>query len=157
MEKIVYNLSRREAFEIDKKAVFGEEEIAWITIGEPLEYFTHVNNQSLVDCPTLKLLFWDICEIKPYINFITGEEEVINPPKVDIAIEIVDFLLANQDKHIIVNCAAGVSRSGAIAQFCQDFLGYTWNERCKSRAAPNSLLYRMMRDYYKLEDLNKYQ
>ena len=96
MEKIVYNLSRKEAFQVDAELIEGE--IAWITIGEPHENFTHVINQSLVNCPTLKLLFWDICEVRPYTNFITGEEEIIDPPKVDTAIEIVDFLLANYHK-----------------------------------------------------------
>ena len=70
------------------------------------------------------------------------------PPTEWDAKAIVDFLLKHADKNVIVNCAAGISRSGAVAQFCEECLGYEWDEQDKRRAMPNYLLFKMMRDYY---------
>jgi len=154
MEKIVYNLSRREAGRFNGE--FDHTNAVWISIGEPTDEFVHTKNEHLDKLPNLKMCFWDITRARNYTNFITGEEEQADPPKVDQAMQIVDFLLKHSDKDVIVNCAMGISRSGAIAQFCQDFLFHQWPKRFQDRACPNTLLYNMMRDYYKGENLIKY-
>jgi len=74
----------------------------------------------------------------------------LNLPSLKDDGKIVRFLLKHTDKSVIVNCAAGVSRSGAIAQFCNDFLGYEWEPFCKKNADPNHVLYDLMVEYFNL-------
>ena len=92
--------------------------------------------------PNLKIELWDLTKEVEY------DGRVIGPPSEENAAQIVNFILENPGKHIIVNCAAGVSRSGAVAQFCQDCLGYTWPYYYRSRAVPNMVLYRKMVNFY---------
>lgn len=45
------------------------------------------------------------------------------------ASEIIDFLDKNKDKKLaIIHCAAGVSRSGAVGQFANDYFGGNYFE-----------------------------
>lgn len=45
------------------------------------------------------------------------------------AAELIEFIEANKDKQIfIVHCAAGISRSGAIAMFINDLYGNSYKE-----------------------------
>ena len=113
----------------------------WISVNEPDSIAYPTENPKLDDC-SLKLYFWDITQETPY------GDEMLLPPTMDDAIQIVDFILANPDRDILTNCAAGISRSGAICQFCEDYLGYEWVQAFKNRAFPNTLLYRMMVAYY---------
>lgn len=114
----------------------------WISISEPDELNTVVSNEFLDQLPKLYLSFWDLAEV------IIHGGRTLYPPSPDIAKAIVDFLLSHRGKAVIVNCAAGISRSGAVAQFCEDFLGYKWAEMGKKNALPNSTLYKLMRDYF---------
>lgn len=134
----VINLNRSEAKEWSGKA----ENSIWITIGEPRKNFTHIHNPILDKFPTLRLEFYDITKIT--IDKDTGEK--VYPPGKNEAKLIVDFILAHPGKNVIVNCAAGKSRSGAIAQFCNK-LGFEWGKG-RDRAIPNPLLYSLMWDYY---------
>ena len=135
--KQVANYSRKEA-----KAYSRFFTGVWISIMEPNQ--PHIENEFLDKCPNLKIKFWDTTKIVK----IFGTEDYAYPPTKEDAKQIVDFLIIHKDRHVIVNCAAGISRSGAVAQFCSDFLGHEWMENFKVRAYPNSLLYRMMMDYY---------
>ena len=114
----------------------------WISISEPNDQKSVIDNEILGKLPTLRLSFWDLTES------VKHDGETIHPPDENIAKEIVDFLLSHKDMNVIVNCAAGISRSGAVAQFCEDFLGYEWLEMGKKNALPNSVLYKLMRDYF---------
>jgi len=140
--KRVFNVPRVAAEDFGNDDPRLPEKLVWISISEPGEPDTIVTNLFLEKCPTLKLSLWDL---KESIEF---NGEVIHPPSKEDAITIVDFLVQHTDKHVFVNCAAGVSRSGAVARFCQDFLGYRWPDFYKAVAIPNSVLYRLMVEYY---------
>jgi len=66
------------------------------------------------------------------------------PPTEHDALEIVRFLLDNEGKDVITNCAAGISRSAAICKFLESHMGYEWIEGYKKLSAPNNLLYQLL-------------
>ena len=49
---------------------------------------------------------------------------------------------------VIVNCAAGVSRSSAICKFLEDYMGYKWSDFGKEYALPNMLVYDLLKQAY---------
>lgn len=116
--------------------------VAWISIGEPEKSFRHIQNEILDKCSKLKISFHDLCEP------LESEEKELFPPTRRIAHKIVRFILDNKDKNIVVNCAAGVSRSGAVCKFLEDVLGYKWIEFGKELALPNMLLYDLLVEAY---------
>jgi hypothetical protein len=118
----------------------------WIAIGEPEGTYEEVTNPILDVLPKLHLCFWDLTAPVSAIGQAQGT--LLYPPDYHDARQIVDFILQHKGKHVLVNCAAGVSRSGAVAQFCHDMLGYDWMDMGRRAAAPNSVLYRKMVDYY---------
>jgi rhodanese-related sulfurtransferase len=123
---------------------------AWISIHEP-EDGPHVTNETLDRLPNLKLRFWDITE--PLV--IIGEEFPALPATQNDIQTIFEFLITHQEKNIIANCRAGVSRSGAISQFCSDFLGHVWDDESKRRAVPNHYIYRgLVEEYQKYKGHN---
>lgn len=117
--------------------------VAWISIGEPEKSFQHIQNETLDKCPKLKISFHDLKEA-------TEDDKKNNlfPPTRKIAHKIVRFILDNEDKNIVVNCAAGISRSGAVCKFLEDVLGYKWIEFGKVLALPNMLLYDLLVEAY---------
>lgn len=148
----VINIQRRIASnfqrEITKFPWFLVENSIWISISEPGISNTQVNNSVLDQCPKLEISFWDIEKNFNYTNPENGVSEILRPPSDEDAEKIVDFILDNPNKNVIVNCKAGVSRSGAVAQFCEDILSYEWSRSHKNIAVPNMLLYRKMVNYY---------
>jgi|688.fasta_scaffold757876_2 predicted protein tyrosine phosphatase len=138
--KTVTNFSRKNIREYNQK--LSKDSAIWISIGEPGEENSKVVNESLSEIPHLHLDFWDV--VQP----IEFDGEIFHPPSDEDARKIVDFILEHKDKDILVNCAAGVSRSGAIAQFCSYALAYKWTENGKRKAVPNFLLYNKMISYY---------
>jgi predicted protein tyrosine phosphatase len=117
-------------------------EVAWISIGEPEKSFEHIQNETLDKCAKLKIRFHDLCEP------IESTERELFPPTRKIAHKIVRFILDNKDKNFVVNCAAGISRSGAVCKFLEDVLGYKWIEFGKELALPNMLLYDLLVEAY---------
>lgn len=107
----------------------------WISISEPGEGDTIASNPILDELPKLKIPLWDLTKE------VDHQGKIIGPPTYRDARRIVDFILEHPEHHVI-------SRSGAVAQFCQDFLGYKWNEYAKSMAVPNSVFYRRMAEYW---------
>lgn len=118
------------------------ENCVWISISEPDCLDSIVSNEILDKLPVLRLSFWDLT------SPIVFHGETLFPPSEAYAKSIVDFLVTNKGKNVIVNCAAGVSRSGAVAQFCADYMDHEWMEEGKKNAVPNHVLYNLMRDYY---------
>lgn len=146
--KTVSNIPRKIAENATETQVSPES--VWISITEPdLE---HSTNPVLDKLPTLKLKFWDITNPVCLLSLDGKSEGYGYPPSEHDAKAIVDFLLQNSNKHVIVNCKAGKSRSGAVAQFCHDMLGMRWPDEWQRRATPNSVLYRLMVDYYLLKN-----
>jgi hypothetical protein len=136
----VNNIPRIEA--INWKTPIDPDKYIWISIQEPEQ--PHIHNQILDHLPNLKIRFWDLTAPVQGI----GLGEYFYPPTEYDAKEIVDFLLAHQGKNVISNCKAGKCRSGAVSQFCVDYLGYEWHVDGYKRAVPNHLLYNMMAEYY---------
>lgn len=74
---------------------------------------------------------------------------------IDQAIDLLEFLDKNKDKETcIVHCSAGISRSGAIGTFVNDYFkgDYFDFKRQNSHIKPNNLVLRMM----KAAMVNKY-
>lgn len=139
--KTVYNISRKVA----RASPNIPENTIWISIEEPDVETSIVNNLAWSNLPKLTLQFWDVTEslVLPDYTANPVTEKQVN--------EILEFLLKYPTHDVIVNCAAGVSRSGAIAQFCQDILSYKWDETTKRKATPNHLLYRMLVNQYQIK------
>jgi hypothetical protein len=129
---------------------------AWISIQEedqpnaaPPRFYPPSKNQYLDKLNTLKLKFSDVTgviEEKGLKSF--HKSKFYNPPTKRHAKQIVDFILANEGKNFIVNCAAGISRSGAVCKFLHDMMGYDWNELGAETPRPNKVLYPMLVEYY---------
>ena len=150
MNKVI-NVNRNTARKFGISDVFVEDKVLeeiigepiWISISEPDMPLTVVKNYYLDHRPNLKLAFWDV-----------GEDFSMNgqsypPASEKDAKKIVDFILQNPGKDILINCAAGVSRSSAICKFCEDILGYEWVKERKVHARPNTYLFELMLKYYK--------
>lgn len=131
--KTVYNIPRHDAK--DTNRVFDASKYAWISIQEPLtrdgNIKPHITNEYLDKLPNLKVSFWDIEESQPGI--VPASPEVLD--------ELFAFIMTHRDSNIVVNCAAGKSRSGAIAKFCVEKLGHIWDIKSQQRADPNLYIY----------------
>lgn len=147
-------------------------DFAWISISEPDQPDTVVSNPILDKYPNLKISFWDTTFNSVLTDIKNGTEIKYHPPSYSDARKIVNFLLKNDGRDIIAQCAAGYSRSTAICKFCEDVLGYKWlegevdtetgpktgiekhvkNEKSqywgKKWSDPNPVLYQKMVDYY---------
>jgi hypothetical protein len=127
------------------------DEWAWISINEPITN-RHVvqdivTNKFLNDLNNLKIDFWDV-EYPIYpIKSIDPDGEILFPMTEDAVKKILDFLLDNSGKSIIINCAAGISRSGAICKFCENHLNYTWTKN-KEFSDPNNYIYELLKKVY---------
>lgn len=115
--------------------------LAWISIGEPEPSFRHISNEILDKATVLKISFSDFTKLE---DIQSGDF----PPTKEIADEILNFILENVGKHFVVNCAAGVSRSGAICKFLQDEFDYDWPKYYQDLAYPNHLLYNLLIESY---------
>lgn len=78
----------------------------------------------------LRLMFDDVDEPLhvPLVGDIPDNREYIPvvPMSEAQGQQILDFVRANEDKKVfIVHCAAGVSRSGAVAKFIMEYFGET--------------------------------
>lgn len=137
----VININRQAAIEWR----YTPENTIWVSISEPKCDDTIVHNPVFNSIPQLKIAFWDVTkQIK-----IVGQDELVEPPTEFDAKSIVDFILSHKGKNVIVNCAAGISRSGAVARFCHDELGYKWPESEWRDTRPNKLLLELMTKYYR--------
>jgi predicted protein tyrosine phosphatase len=118
-----------------------------LSIGEPFVSDSFVSNKYLEGCPHLRLAFWDTCEP---VEGLFGE--IFDPPTKEQAAQIVDFLEKNRGKNILVNCAAGISRSGAVCAFLEKHMNYEWliagRKRTYKKHGPNLKLLGLMEHYY---------
>lgn len=73
--------------------------------------------------------------------------------------QIVEFLDSNKSiDNLIVHCAAGISRSGAVGRFALDYLnGDRENFKINnSQILPNGRVLRMLNEAWRIEKSNKY-
>lgn len=118
--KNVCNIPRQDAREWSR--YLDPEKNVWISINEPELTQSNVQNNVLESLPHLRVDFWDI---ESTVNNIKTRETIYPICDTDVS-RIVRFIKQHEGKNFIVNCAAGVSRSGAIAKFLVDFLEYKW-------------------------------
>ena len=140
MNKTVYNVTRRFARDFDHNIM----DTVWVSISEPGDDTSKVQNTLLESVPNLQTAFYDATPP----TYDMGRFTMHPATEEDIA-PLVDFLVEHQEKDVVVNCAFGVSRSGAVAQFCQNVLNYNWNPQCKNQANPNKYIYALMVRYYR--------
>ncbi len=55
----------------------------------------------------------------------------------DDTVKILDFINIHKDKNFIIHCAAGISRSAAVALFISRYYGHTLKDRYWSICHPN--------------------
>lgn len=138
-EKSVCNVSRKDIIQWQTK--LDPKTTAWLSIGEPGIDKSLIKNPSLSNLDFLFIQFWDV------------EKEIISLddiylPATDEQIKtMLEFLLRNQGKNILVNCAAGVSRSGAVAKFCNENFNHYWISNGKLKAIPNNYIYNKLCDF----------
>lgn len=139
--RTVTNLSRRELFD----SVFWtpRENSLLIVISEPEKPPVLTPEIAKIFTESAEFKFWDITapfqdEYSDYI-YQAPSESVLKP--------IYELLTKKEWEHVYVACAAGISRSGACALFCSDFLNYRW-ERNRMRAIPNTLIYKTLRKFH---------
>jgi protein tyrosine/serine phosphatase len=72
----------------------------------------------------------------------------------DQAKEIRDFIVENLDKTLVVHCAAGVARSGAIGEFYWELLGGSYKDLLEkySWISPNGKVLAYLRNIDKLDN-----
>ncbi len=118
------------------------ENWAWISIGEPEIPDSVISNHILDKLPNLKISFWDTTEI---VHDVLGDAYF--PPSEKDAVQIFHFIQENRGKNFIINCKAGISRSGAICKFLEENFDYEWVS-VKDKARPNSLLVELLKNEY---------
>jgi predicted protein tyrosine phosphatase len=79
---------------------------------------------------------------------VPGEEDKYVLFSREQALEVVAFLRRIGKKHLVVHCAMGVSRSGAVAQFAHEMLGSNARHFAERNAHidPNPHVLRLLRD-----------
>lgn len=120
---------------------FLKDDDVWISIGEP-------GCDESIRASDFHMDFWDIINPVPAIGgtkYDLKEGEELLPMTEKQAEELYTFLCLNRDKNIVVNCAAGISRSGAVCRFCEDYLGHEWEPMSKLHAQPNIHVYNLLR------------
>ena len=60
-----------------------------------------------------------------------------SPISQETALKILNFINLNKDKNIIINCTAGISRSGAVALYLHLFHGYELKPNFWKLSMPN--------------------
>lgn len=147
------NISRQTAFEFIGDENFPRENSSWVSIEEPDLAESLVLNGFLKNLPNLRIAFWDVVKIT---EGLFGE--TFEPPTKEQAARIVDFLVKSRGRNILVNCAAGISRSGAVCAFLEKHFGYEWMEAGKRRTykkhGPNLKLLELMEDYFRRDNSN---
>lgn len=117
----------------------------WISIYEPDQPESNIHNAILERHACLKIPMWDLTTPVPLV----GKGEIAYPPSARDAAQIVGFLEEHKGRNLVVNCAAGVSRSGAVAAFCHFRLGYNWLEIGREHALPNQVLLGLLDEEWK--------
>lgn len=139
MDNTVIQLPRYYIY--DEKTFNGEikpllkDDFIWITIQEAGDK----NKPSFLDKQDkIEANFFDLTDD------ILFKGEVLKAPTEDDIRPIVEFLKKHPNRDVLVNCAAGISRSGAVAAFLND-MGYYWPKTYRNTAIPNVVVLNLMR------------
>jgi len=97
----------------------------------------------------VKVLFFDDVEKDLEVPIIGTKEVLVAKAFTSVqAKELLEFIESHKDKEsCIVHCAAGISRSGAVGTFVNDFYGGDWFEFKKQNPYihPNGLVLRLLK------------
>lgn len=130
-------------------------------------FFISINNPD--DLPTdvyfpqdkenVKVLFFPDIEQDREIPLIgTGKTKLMKAMTQEQAAELFEFIKKHKDKEqCIIHCTAGISRSGAIGLFINEFMSQNYNEfkRENPSVLPNYHVYRLLHDeWYKSHSHN---
>lgn len=72
--------------------------------------------------------------------------EILHPINKETALQMLDFIERNKSKNFIIHCAAGISRSAAVAQFIHEKYGHELKPRFWSVSHPNNFVLGMLRE-----------
>ncbi len=101
----------------------------------------------------VKVLFFDDVETDLEIPILGTKEVKVAKAFTSVqAKELLEFIESNKDKEsCIVHCAAGISRSGAVGTFINDYFGENWFEFKKTNPHihPNGLVLRLLKNELK--------
>ena len=106
------------------------------------------NKTYFTDKENVKVIFFDDVDKDYTINIVgTGKTETVKALTEQQAEELFEFIDKHKDKETcMVHCAAGISRSGAVGQFIND---YTRSDkevfkRNNPHILPNNLVVRLL-------------
>lgn len=97
-------------------------------------------NQEYEPLPRLKLDRLSSKILTLQFNDITAPVDVFMPMSPDQGLKILDFVNINKNKNFIIHCAAGISRSSAIALFIHLNYGHKLKENFWKSARPNAFV-----------------
>ena len=72
------------------------------------------------------------------------DEQAISSQQANELVHILQSAFAQQ-QDVLVHCVAGVSRSGAVAQFAIDYLGFSDGNRSTDWRLPNATVLKALR------------
>lgn len=87
----------------------------------------------------LTVRFADVTKEHNYRGYI------IRPISKETTLQILDFIEKNKDKNFIIHCAAGISRSAAVAQFISEAYGHGLKPNFWNVSHPNNYVLYMLR------------
>jgi predicted protein tyrosine phosphatase len=120
-------------------------------------YIEIMGEQDLLGMPwvlppgpnVLHIIFDDVDEVIQVAEEVDGREYIaVVPMTEEQGEQIVSFVRAHEDKKAFVtHCAAGISRSGAVAQFIMEYFGgsYADYKGFNPHTMPNARIRRILR------------
>ena len=156
--KKVYILSRLEFNDLLRINKITDENVEekqafFISINETETLNTNPKNHFNQEHTNVKIIhFDDIVDVSD----ISEYEKEFNAKAFtkEQARELIEFIIKNADKPIcIVHCAAGISRSGAVGRFINDFFGGDdeFFRKTNPHIHPNSLVTRLLKEVFRNE------
>jgi predicted protein tyrosine phosphatase len=119
------------------------------TYGDNSSFFNSNKNN-------VKIMYFDDCE-RNSITLIENKPVNVKAFTKKQAKELFNFIKKNINKNNwIIHCSAGISRSGAVGTFINDYFGLNWFEfkNNNPKVIPNNLILRLLkREMYKKYEL----
>lgn len=104
---------------------------------EPEELFPLKIDRNLPEVLTLR--FSDITKPLDY------KGQMLYPINKKQTLQLLEFIEKYKDKNFIIHCAAGISRSGAVAQFINETYGHSLKPEFWKVSHPNNYVLYMLR------------
>lgn len=132
------------------------KEVAFISINNTND---NIEPYFPEDRANLKVMWFDDVSEDIYTPDLKnpGELILVKAMTEEQAAELYSFIKANRGKDsIIIHCTAGVSRSGAVATFINDYVSGDWQafKQQNSSIQPNTHVYKLLEKTWQ-DDINK--